>query len=57
LSAIVSSLASKISSDEGNSERVNSDTTEYKSPKTPLYQERPDPESLEIVDLFESIHQ
>jgi hypothetical protein len=33
---MVSSLASNISSDEGNSERVKSDTTEYKSPK-PLY--------------------
>jgi len=32
-----SSLAFKISSEEGNSERVNSETLEYKSPKTPLY--------------------
>jgi hypothetical protein len=34
---MVSTLSSNISSDEGNSERVKSDTTEYKSPKTPLY--------------------
>lgn len=44
LSAMVSTLASTISSVEGNSERVNSDTTEYKSPKTLYIQERPGPE-------------
>ena len=41
LSVIDSSLAFKISSEEGNSERVNSETLEYKSPKTRYIQEIP----------------